>query len=49
MGEISLGALIRAWQITVLATSLLVTALAPSRVGATAYFQALQLVLALEG
>jgi hypothetical protein len=49
MTEIWLVALIRAWQITVLATSLLATALALPRVGGTAYFQALQLVLALDG
>jgi hypothetical protein len=43
MNEMSLAALVRAWQITVLASSLLVTAHALSSVGTTAYFKALQM------
>jgi hypothetical protein len=49
MREISLVALVRAWQITVLAASLLVTALSLSHVEWAAYLEALQMVLARDG
>jgi hypothetical protein len=49
MTEMSPATLVRAWRITMLAVTLLVVAIALSRAGyATAYFQALQIVLALD-
>ena len=50
MTEVPLATLVRAWQITMLAITWLVVGLALSHAeNATAYFQALQIVLALEG